>query len=62
MLENEVIKELNSLYVFNVVVVEKKDKTGEGMDRFCINYKPLNKIIISDKYLLLNINETYSRF
>jgi len=62
MLENEVIKESNSPYAFNVIVVEKKNGAGEGMNRLCINYRPLNKITISDRYLLLNINKTCSRF
>ena len=62
MLENEVIKESNSPYAFNVIVVEKKNGAGEGMNRLCINYGPLNKITISDRYLLLNINKTCSRF
>ena len=62
MLENRVIKESNSPYTFNVVVVGKKDGVGEGMDRFCVNYGLLNKITISDRYPLPNINETCSRF
>src|SRR6266498_3303816 len=62
MLKNGVIEESSSPYAFNVVVVRKKDGAGEGMDRLCINYVPLNKVTIPDRYLLLNINETYSRF
>ncbi len=62
MLENEVIEESNSLYAFNIIVVEKKDGAGEGIDRLCVNYRLLNKIIISDKYPLPNINKTCSRF
>ncbi len=62
MLKNGVIKESNSLYAFNIVVVGKKDSAKEGMDRFCVNYGLLNKITISDRYLLPNINETCSRF
>ena len=62
MLKNGVIEESSSPYAFNVVVVGKKDGAGEGMDRLCINYMPLNKVIISDRYPLPNINETYSRF
>jgi len=62
MLENGIIEESNSSYVFNVVVVEKKDEAGEGMNRLCVNYGPLNKITIPDKYLLSNINETYNQF
>ncbi len=62
MFENEVIKESNSPYTFNVVVVEKKDKIGEDIDRFCVNYRSLNKIMISDRYPLPNINKIYSQF
>src|SRR6266498_5820436 len=38
MLQNGVIEESSSLYVFNVVVVGKKDRVGEGIDKLCINY------------------------
>jgi len=62
MLQNGVIEESSSPYVFNVVVVGKKDNAGEGMDRLCINYAPLNKCIIPDRYLLPNINEILSSF
>ena len=62
MLENGIVEESNSLYTFNVVVVGKKDSTGEGMDRLCINYRLLNKITIPDRYLLPNINEICNRF
>jgi len=62
MLQNGVIEESNSLYTFNVVVVGKKDGTGEGINRLCINYAPFNKLIIPDKYPLLNINEMLSSF
>jgi len=61
-LKTGVIEELNSLYVFNIVVVEKKDEAGKGMDRLCINYAPLNKLIIPDRYPLPNINEMLSSF
>ncbi len=50
------------VYVFNVIVVEKKDRAGESMDRLCINYTSLSKLIISDKYSLLNINEMLLNF
>ncbi len=62
MLKNGVIEKLNNSYAFNVVVVEKKDGVEEGMDRLYINYGSLNKIMISDRYPLSNINEIYSRF
>ena len=62
MLENRVIEELNSLYVFNIVIVGKKNRAKEGIDRLCVNYRLLNKIMIPDRYLLPNINEICSRF
>ncbi len=62
MLKNNVIKKSNNLYVFNIIIVEKKDKVEEKMNKLCINYRSLNKIIILDRYLLSNINEIYNRF
>ena len=62
MLENRVIEKSSSPYAFNIIVVGKKDKAGEGMDRLCVNYESLNKITIPDRYLLPNINETCSWF
>ncbi len=62
MLKNGIIEESNSLYVFNIVVVKKKDGAGEGMDRLYINYELLNKITISDRYPLPNINKMCSGF
>ncbi len=62
MLQNEVIEESSSPYAFNVVVVGKKDGAGEGIDRLCINYAPLNKRTIPDRYSLPNINEMLSSF
>jgi len=62
MFQNEVIEELSSPYAFNIVVVGKKDGTGKGMDRLCINYAPLNKLTISNRYPLPNINKMLSSF
>ena len=56
------IEESNNLYAFNMIVVKKKNKAKERIDRLYINYELLNKIIISDKYLLSNINEICNRF
>src|SRR6266542_7097690 len=61
MLKNGVIEPFTSPYAFNIVIVEKKDGAGEGMDRMCINYSPLNKVTKKDsepipiikEYLLL---------
>ncbi len=62
MFQNKVIEESSSPYAFNVVVIEKKNSVGEGMDRLCINYASLNKYIIPDRYPLPNINEMLSSF
>src|SRR6266498_6163252 len=62
MLQNGVIEESSSPYAFNVIIVGKKDGVKEGMDRLCINYAPLNKRIIPDRYSLPNINEMLSSF
>ena len=62
MLQNRVIEESSSLYTFNIVVVEKKNGTGEGIDRLYINYAPLNKLTIPDRYPLPNINEMLLSF
>jgi len=62
MFQNGVIEESSSPYAFNVVVVEKKDGAGEGMDRLCINYTPFNKRTIPDRYPLPNINKMLSSF
>ncbi len=62
MLQNGIIEESSSPYAFNVVVVGKKDRAEEGMDRLCINYAPLNKRTIPDRYLLPNINEMLLSF
>ena len=62
MLQNGIIEELSSLYAFNIIVVRKKDGAGEGINRLCINYTPLNKLTILDTYSLPNINEMLSSF
>jgi len=62
MLQNKVIEESSSPYAFNVIVIGKKDRAGESMNRLCINYAPLNKLTIPDKYPLPNINEMLSNF
>ena len=61
MLKNGVIEPFTSSYTFNIIIVRKKDRVGEGVDRICINYAPLNKITKKDsgsipiikEYLLL---------
>ncbi len=59
---NRVIEESSSPYAFNIVIVRKKDKVEEGMNRLCINYASFNKLTISDRYPLPNINEILSSF
>src|SRR6266498_839617 len=48
MLKNGVIEPPTSSYAFNIVIVGKKDGAGEGIDRMCINYAPLNKVTEKD--------------
>src|SRR6266540_2548500 len=48
MLKNGVIEPSTSPYAFNIVIVEKKDRVGEEMDRMCINYAPLNEVTKKD--------------
>ena len=62
MLQNGIIEESSNLNAFNVIVIGKKDSAGEGMNRLCINYVPLNKLIILDRYPLPNINKILSSF
>src|ERR1043165_7287134 len=52
MLRNGVIEKSKSPYTANVVVVGKKDGDGEGMDRLCVNFGPLNRKTIPDRYPL----------
>ncbi len=61
MLKNGVIESFISLYVFNIVIVRKKNRMSKGINRICINFTPFNKVIEKDsdsiliikKYLLL---------
>ncbi len=57
MLKNKVIESLTSPYAFNIVIVGKKDRVGEGMDRMCINYIPLNEITEKDSRPILIIKK-----
>ncbi len=61
-LQNRIIKESSSSYIFNVIVVGKKDDAGEGIDWLCINYALFNKLIILDRYPLPNINKMLLSF
>ena len=62
MLKNGVIEKSKSPYTANVVVVGKKDGDGEGMDRLCVNFGPLNKKTIPDRYPLPIIKEIIRLF
>src|ERR1043166_1931876 len=62
MLKNGVIEKSKSPYTANVVVVGKKDGDGEGMDRLCVNFRPLNRKTIPDRYLLPIIRELIRLF
>ncbi len=62
MLKNKVIEPLTSPYAFNIVIVEKKDGAGKGMDRICINYTPLNKVIKKDSRPISIIKEYLALF
>ncbi len=55
------MKWLKNLIAY-MLLVKKKDKIEEVMDRLCINYTFFNKIIISNWYLLLNINKILIEF
>ena len=62
MLQNKVIKKSNSLYAFNIIVIEKKKNAKKRMNKLCINYASLNKLTIPNRYLLSNINKILSSF
>ncbi len=57
MLKNEVIELSTSPYAFNIVIIEKKDRVDERMDRICINYAPFNEVIKKDSKPILIIKE-----
>ncbi len=48
MLKNGVIEPLTSPYAFNIIIVRKKNRVGERIDRMCINYTPLNEVTEKD--------------
>src|SRR6266498_2004984 len=62
MLKNEVIEFSTSPYAFNIVIVEKKDRVGERMNRICINYAPINKVTEKDSRPIPIIKEYLSLF
>ncbi len=62
MLKNEVIEPSTSLYAFNIVIVGKKNKAGEGINRMCINYASLNEVTEKDSGPILIIKKYLSLF
>src|SRR6266498_2797070 len=62
MLKNGVIEPSTSSYAFNIVIVGKKDGAGEGMDRICINYAPLNEVTEKDSGPIPIIKEYLALF
>src|SRR6266511_4145231 len=62
MLKNRVIEPSTSPYAFNIVIVRKKDGAGEGIDKMCINYAPLNKVTEKDSGSIPIIKEYLSLF
>ncbi len=62
MLKNGVIESSTSPYTFNIVIVGKKDRAGEGMDRMCINYASLNEVTEKDSGPIPIIKEYLSLF
>src|SRR6266542_875613 len=62
MFKNGIIEPSISPYAFNIVIVGKKDRTGEGMNRMCINYAPLNKVIEKDSGPIPIIKEYLALF
>ncbi len=57
MLKNRVIEPSTSPYVFNIIIVRKKDRVDKRMDRMCLNYIPLNKITEKNSEPILIIKE-----
>src|SRR6266542_4551125 len=62
MLKNGVIESSTNPYAFNIIIVGKKDRAGEGIDRMCINYAPLNELTEKDSRPIPIIKEYLSLF
>ena len=53
MLKNGIIRQSNSPWAHNVILVKKPD----GSTRFVIDYRPLNEVTIKDSYPMPNVRE-----
>ncbi len=62
MLKNGVIEPSTSPYAFNIVIVRKKNRASEGMNRMCINYASLNEVIEKDSRSIPIIKKYLSLF
>src|ERR1044072_9004415 len=62
MFKNGVIERSKSAYTANVVVVEKKDGEGKGIDYLYVNFGPSNRKTLIDRYLLPIIVELIRLF
>ncbi len=62
MLNNKVIESSISLYVFNIVIIRKKDRAGKEIDRIYINYTSLNEVTEKDSGPISIIKEYLSLF
>lgn len=58
MLEVGVIELFDSLYFFLIVIVKKKD----GINRFCIDFRVINKIIVFDVEIIFNVDDIFVKF
>lgn len=55
MIEVGVIELLLSLYCLFIVIVKKKD----GINRFCIDFCVINKIIVFDVEIIFNVDDIF---
>ncbi len=60
MLKNKIIKLSTNSYAF--IIISKKNKIDEGINRICINYLLLNNIIEKNSRLIFIIKKYLSLF